>query len=58
VIELKCNQSAEKAMAQIHQMKYYEKYFQTGREIYIMGINFDSEKREIADWKWEAVGAA
>ncbi len=52
IIELKCNQSSQKAVQQILDKKYYEKYTETGREIYLMGINFDTEKRSIDDWQW------
>ncbi|MCP4347395.1 MAG: ATP-binding protein [Desulfobacterales bacterium] len=52
VIELKCNQSSEKAVRQILDKKYYEKYMKTGRNIYLMGIGFDTEKRTIEDWQW------
>ncbi|MCP4111257.1 MAG: hypothetical protein GY749_37980, partial [Desulfobacteraceae bacterium] len=52
IIELKCNQSSQKAVQQILDKKYYEKYTETGREIYVMGINFDTEKRSVDDWQW------
>ncbi|MCP4110318.1 MAG: hypothetical protein GY749_33150, partial [Desulfobacteraceae bacterium] len=52
IIELKCNYSSEKAVQQILDKKYYEKYAETGREIYLMGINFDTEKRSVDDWQW------
>ena len=51
VIELKCGQNSEKAIQQILDKRYYEKYLQTGREIYLMGINFDAETRTIRDWQ-------
>ncbi|MDM8523685.1 AAA family ATPase [Desulfococcaceae bacterium HSG8] len=52
IIELKCDHSSEKAVRQILDKKYYEKYTETGREIYLMGINFDTEKRSVDDWQW------
>lgn len=52
IIELKCNQSSEKAIAQIMEKRYYEKYLNSGRDIYLMGINFDTADRAIGDWKW------
>ncbi len=51
VIELKCNQTSDKAIAQIIQKKYYEKYMQSNRKIYLMGVNFNAEKRTVDDWK-------
>ncbi|MFQ5633059.1 MAG: ATP-binding protein, partial [bacterium] len=55
IIELKCNQSAEKAIAQIREKGYHEKYVQSGRKIFQVGINFDTEKRVIAEWQMEEV---
>ncbi|MFW5636182.1 MAG: AAA family ATPase, partial [Thermodesulfobacteriota bacterium] len=51
VIELKCGQNSEKAIQQIPDKRYYEKYLQTGRDVYLMGINFDAETRTIRDWQ-------
>jgi hypothetical protein len=55
VVELKCNQSAEAALRQIHEKHYHEKYLQSGRKIFLMGINFDTHERAITDWRHEAV---
>ena len=51
IIELKCGQSPDKAIAQIMEKRYYEKYLNSGRKIYLMGINFDKKERTIKDWK-------
>ncbi|MDM8516432.1 AAA family ATPase [Desulfobacterales bacterium HSG16] len=51
IIELKCDHSSDMAIRQIIKKKYYEKYMHTNREIYLMGINFDREKRSIDDWQ-------
>nr|WP_240739284.1 PD-(D/E)XK nuclease domain-containing protein [Marinitoga lauensis] len=48
IIEAKLDKSAEEALAQIKEKKYYEKY--TGRKIYLIGININSEKRNIEDY--------
>lgn len=53
IIELKCNQNAAKAIEQIKEKKYADKYRLSGREIYLVGINFDTSVRAIADWKME-----
>lgn len=53
VIELKCNQSAETAVTQIKDKKYADKYKIHGKRIILVGINFDTEKRELVDWKME-----
>ncbi len=53
IIEFKINQSAEKAIEQIKNKKYALKYSNDKRHIYILGINFDTDKKEIEDWKLE-----
>jgi len=53
IIELKCNQSAEKAISQIKERKYADKYKASGRSIFLIGINFDTLERNISDWKFE-----
>jgi hypothetical protein len=55
VIELKCNQSAEKALRQIREKRYHEKYQQSGRKIYLLGINFNTKEKAITDWRLERV---
>ncbi len=42
--------SAQDALAQIKEMKYYEKFQGSEKEIILMGIGFDPEKRNIADY--------
>jgi len=59
IVELKCNQSAKKALAQIRAKKYFEKHLhpaaRRGRKIVLLGVNFSSQKRRITDWLVEAV---
>jgi hypothetical protein len=55
IVELKCNQSAKKAIAQIKAKKYFEKYLQSGKKIQLLGINFSTRERRTADWRVEAV---
>jgi len=55
IFEFKCNQSAEEALSQIKQKKYQEAFIGSGREIYLVGINFDMDKRNIAQYKWEVI---
>lgn len=52
IIELKCDQNSEIAIKQIIEKRYYEKYMSGDKSIYLIGINFDSQKRTIGDWKW------
>ena len=55
IIEFKCNQSAEAGIKQIKDQGYVEKYRQSGKRIILMGINFSTEKRNLAAWKVERV---
>ncbi len=51
IIEFKCDQSAEAGICQIRAKGYDHKFKQSGKKIILMGINFDTEKRNVADWK-------
>ncbi|MDM8523502.1 ATP-binding protein [Desulfococcaceae bacterium HSG8] len=51
IIEFKCNQSAQAGIDQIREKGYADKYRQRGKKIILMGINFDSEERNISEWK-------
>jgi len=51
IIEFKCDQSAETGICQIREKGYDDKFKQSGKKIILMGINFDTEKRNVADWK-------
>jgi hypothetical protein len=55
VVELKCNQSAAEAIRQIREKRYHEKYLQSGRKIFLLGINFDTRERAIKDWCLETL---
>ncbi len=48
IFEAKLDKSAEEAIKQIKEKKYYEKY--RGKEIYLIGINISSEKRNIEEY--------
>jgi hypothetical protein len=43
------------ALQQIKDKKYHEKYMNENKEIYIIGINFDEEDRNISKFEWEKV---
>jgi hypothetical protein len=51
IMEFKCNQSADAAIAQIAEKGYAEKYKQSGKKVFMMGINFSTEKRNLSEWK-------
>ncbi|MCP4346212.1 MAG: ATP-binding protein [Desulfobacterales bacterium] len=54
IMEFKCNQSADTAIKQIHEKGYAERYTQTRKKIILAGINFSTEKRNLAEWKTES----
>ncbi len=41
------------AMGQIKERKYYEKYLSLKQDIYLVGINFDEDKKNIGRFEWE-----
>ena len=51
LIELKLDKSAEQAVEQINLKNYAERFALCGLPVVKVGINFDSEKGTIEDWK-------
>jgi hypothetical protein len=47
--------SEQEALEQIKEKKYYEKYLGKGKEIVLMGIGFDPEKRNINNYLLESL---
>ena len=43
------------ALEQIKEKEYYKKYLLDKREIYIVGVNFDSEKGNLIGWEDELI---
>lgn len=43
------------ALAQIKAMNYHEKYADDGRDVYLLGLEFDKEARNISTLEWERV---
>ena len=43
------------ALEQIRQKRYYEKYLQESRDIYLVGIEFGKEEKNIVGFAWERV---
>jgi len=58
LFEFKLNKSADEAIAQIKKKNYAAKYAASGRRVILFGVNFDSEKRQINDWRIETWGGA
>ncbi len=57
IFELKVDASADAALKQIHEKKYYEPYMSGDAPIYGIGINFDSKEktRHLTEFKVEKV---
>ncbi len=53
IFEFKINQSAAKAISQIREKEYYLKYGHSGKNITLIGANFDTESRQLTGWKIE-----
>jgi hypothetical protein len=53
LFEFKLDGSAESAIAQIKEKAYANAYLNQGLEIYLLGINFSSIDKEVAEWKVE-----
>ena len=51
IIELKIDKSADEALEQISVKDYPARFALSGLPIVGGGINFDSDKRTISDWK-------
>jgi hypothetical protein len=54
ILEFKVDDSAN-ALEQIKQKQYHLKYQEQGKDIYLIGIHFDSDKRNISSFEWEKV---
>ncbi len=53
LMEFKCDQDAETGIQQIRNRGYAEPYLRSGKKVYFMGIDFSSQKRNLAEWKVE-----
>ena len=51
IFEFKRDATAQEALAQIEEKGYATPYAADERQIYRIGVNFDSEKRELAGWE-------
>ena len=46
---------AKNALQQISERKYYEKYLSQQKEIFLIGIEFDEEAKNISGFEWETI---
>jgi hypothetical protein len=49
--------SSKQPLAQIREKRYFEKYMKHGRNIFLIGIEFSKQKRNIVSFEWEQVAA-
>ncbi len=54
IIEFKVD-AKEEPIKQIKERKYYEKYLKENKDIYLIGMVFDSRERNISQWEIEKV---
>ncbi len=55
IFEFKIDQSANVAMEQIKDKEYFQKFKHSGKQIILVGIDFDTKPRQIADWQIDRV---
>ena len=55
VFEFKLDKTAEIALNQIKDRDYYRQYENSGKKIFLIGVNFDLDAGQIADWQTEEV---
>jgi len=54
VLELKLDGTVDEAIEQIHLNKYYEPYILDSKKVILLGINFSSKERNVAEYKYES----
>jgi hypothetical protein len=52
--EFKLDKTADEALAQIDTKEYLLPWTGSGKKLFKVGVNFDSEKRNIGEWKYKA----
>ena len=53
IFEFKLNKSDEIALQQIKERDYYRRYMNSGKKIFLVGVNFDQEAGQIGSWTYE-----
>jgi len=56
LFEFKLDQSADVALNQIRLKQYYQAFWQKGKPVLGVGINFSAQSKNIEDWKMEQMG--
>ena len=55
IIEFKMNTNTKNALEQIKEKGYAHKYMKDDKDIYLVGIGFDRESRNVCGFEWEQV---
>ena len=58
ILELKYRKSAQHALNQINQKKYYYNYLNKDKSIFLIGINFTSDTHNISDWQVQCLSSS
>ena len=53
VVEFKVDSEPGKALEQVKQKGYHEKYFDRTKKVFLVGVAFDSEEKNITEFEWE-----
>lgn len=56
LFEFKLDESAEIALAQIQRKQYHQAFWQKGKPVVGIGVNFSSQTRNVEGWKMEVMG--
>ncbi len=55
IFEIKMKKIKQNALQQIKDKKYYEKYLSNSKDIYLIGIEFDEELKNISTFEYEKI---
>ena len=55
IFEFKLNKSDEIALQQIKERFYYRRYMNSGKKIFLIGVNFDQQAGQIDSWTYETL---
>ena len=57
ILEFKLDESAEVALAQIRRKEYYQAFWNKGKAVVGIGVNFSSATKNVEEWKVEVMEA-
>ncbi|MBK6929508.1 MAG: PD-(D/E)XK nuclease domain-containing protein [Saprospirales bacterium] len=55
ILEFKVDQSAEAALEQIRRKRYHQAFWNLGKPVVAVGVNFSGKTKNIEEWKAETV---